>query len=101
VKGKLYGTTESVGANGGGTVFSFDPNTGTETVLYSFCGQENYADGFVPGAGLLNVKGILYGTTIRARRVPFAAARGISAERFFRLIRQQASNPLFIHFVIS
>ncbi|HEX3664002.1 MAG TPA: choice-of-anchor tandem repeat GloVer-containing protein [Rhizomicrobium sp.] len=61
--GKLYGTTISGGANSGGTVFSIDPNTGMETVLYSFCGQSKCADGEYPWASLIDVNGVLYGTT--------------------------------------
>jgi len=66
VKGKLYGTTLYGGANwqgGGGTVFSLDPNTGKEKVLYSFCQEQNCADGRNPVASLSDVKGMLYGTT--------------------------------------
>jgi len=63
VRGKLYGTTQGGGAYGGGTVFSLDPTTGTETALYSFCSQENCADGANPEAALIDVKGTLYGTT--------------------------------------
>jgi uncharacterized repeat protein (TIGR03803 family) len=70
VKGKLYGTT----AYGGsyyctygrgyacGTVFAIT-QTGTETVLYTFKGGSG--DGAYPQAGLVNVKGTLYGTTER------------------------------------
>ncbi|HTA55635.1 MAG TPA: choice-of-anchor tandem repeat GloVer-containing protein [Candidatus Acidoferrales bacterium] len=60
VKGTLYGTTGKGGANGDGTVFSITPS-GTETVLYSFKGGPG--DGEQPRAGLINVKGTLYGTT--------------------------------------
>ena len=69
VNGVLYGTTELGGhtdceQNGDcGTVFSVDPNTGTERVLYAFCSLENCADGQYPQTGLLDVNGILYGTT--------------------------------------
>lgn len=68
VKGVLYGTTAGgggTGCNGSGcgTVFSIDPNTGTQNVLYSFCGKANCADGAIPAAGLINLKGTLYGTT--------------------------------------
>jgi len=63
VRGKLYGTTEWGGKYGYGTVFSLDLKTGKETVLYSFCSQQNCADGAIPYAGLTNVKGTLYGTT--------------------------------------
>jgi uncharacterized repeat protein (TIGR03803 family) len=62
--GKLYGTTYSGGAYGGGTVFSLDLISGTETVLHSFCAQTICADGGGPSAGLLEADGTLYGTTI-------------------------------------
>src|ERR1700719_222189 len=45
VNGTLYGTTiyggASCGSGGCGTVFSVDPTTGAETVLYSFCSEKN------------------------------------------------------------
>jgi uncharacterized repeat protein (TIGR03803 family) len=70
VNGVLYGTTFYGGANcrraaGCGTVFSIDPNTGAETVVYSFCSQRKCLDGSSPDAGLLNVNGTLYGTTYK------------------------------------
>jgi len=61
VKGKLYGTTEGGGCCGGGTVFSITPS-GKETVLYSF--DSGSGDGANPYAGLVNVNGTLYGTTV-------------------------------------
>ena len=54
----LYGTTALGGAQGIGTVFSINPNTGAETVLHSFSGP----DGANPKAALLDVAGTLYGT---------------------------------------
>jgi len=63
VNGMLYGTTNIGGQYEGGTVFSLDPETGTETVVYSFCGRQNCTDGGVPQAGLIAVNGTLYGTT--------------------------------------
>lgn len=66
VNGKLYGTTPAGGGTctgstvGCGTVFSVDPNTGTETVVHSFQGG---GDGGDPDATLLDVHGTLYGTT--------------------------------------
>jgi uncharacterized repeat protein (TIGR03803 family) len=57
--GNLYGTTNSGGAFGAGTVFKVDA-TGGETVLYSFDGT----DGSSPYAGLVrDSAGNLYGTT--------------------------------------
>jgi uncharacterized repeat protein (TIGR03803 family) len=67
VNGTLYGTTASGGGPGCksfygcGTVFSVT-TTGTEKVLYRFAGG---SDGGVPLAGLINVDGTLYGTTVR------------------------------------
>lgn len=65
-KGTLYGTTLYGGANscgryyGCGTVFSIAP-AGKETVLHSFGAS---SDGALPQAGLVDVDGALYGTTI-------------------------------------
>jgi uncharacterized repeat protein (TIGR03803 family) len=57
--GNLYGTTESGGAHGDGTVYEY--SGGTETVLYSFSGS---TDGKTPYAGLIiDSSGNLYGTT--------------------------------------
>ncbi|MGA9272533.1 MAG: choice-of-anchor tandem repeat GloVer-containing protein, partial [Candidatus Cybelea sp.] len=67
--GTLYGTTKYGGAyaggpdayhpDGGGTVFSIT-STGTHKLLYSF---GSGTDGSHPYAGLIDVKGTLYGTT--------------------------------------
>jgi uncharacterized repeat protein (TIGR03803 family) len=64
LKGTLYGTTEVGGTGSGsnydhGTIFAVT-RSGTETVLHSFGGP---GDGYWPHAGLINVKGRLYGTT--------------------------------------
>jgi len=69
VNGILYGTTYgggTAGCNtyGCGTVFGIDPSIGAETMLYSFCSQENCTDGQNPQASLLSMKGKLYGTTL-------------------------------------
>jgi len=63
VKGTLYGTTAYGGANSQGTVFAVNRKTGSEKVLYSFCSQNSCADGETPVAPLIDVKGVLYGTT--------------------------------------
>ncbi|HEX9159589.1 MAG TPA: choice-of-anchor tandem repeat GloVer-containing protein, partial [Rhizomicrobium sp.] len=71
VNGMLYGTTEEGGktclipSGTCGTIFSIDPATGIETVLYKFCRQRRCSDGAVPAAGLIDMNGILYGTTFQ------------------------------------
>jgi uncharacterized repeat protein (TIGR03803 family) len=61
VNGVLYGTTSKGGVAGYGTVFRVTV-AGKERVLHSFdAGYEN--DGLNPEAGLIDVKGTLYGTT--------------------------------------
>ncbi len=63
VRGTLYGTTSEGGASrgprGDGTVFKIT-TSGTETVLYSFQGEP---DGSNPEATVIDIGGILYGTT--------------------------------------
>jgi len=70
VDGTLYGTTEGGGNKnylcpdfGCGTVFAVDMGTGAETVLHSFAGEGTDTDGDFPRAGLIDVDGVLYGTT--------------------------------------
>jgi uncharacterized repeat protein (TIGR03803 family) len=61
--GNLYGTTESGGTNGQGTVFEITPTSSgwTESVLYNFTGS---TDGGQPYASLIfDSAGNLYGTT--------------------------------------
>jgi uncharacterized repeat protein (TIGR03803 family) len=61
--GNFYGTTYSGGAFNFGTVFQITP-TGTLTTLYSFCSQQNCADGSNPYGGLVQgTDGNFYGTT--------------------------------------
>jgi uncharacterized repeat protein (TIGR03803 family) len=65
-KGNLYGTAVQGGAYNpqAGVVFKLTPK-GKETVLYSFCAQNNCADGWEPVAGVIfDGTGNLYGTTI-------------------------------------
>jgi uncharacterized repeat protein (TIGR03803 family) len=61
--GNFYGTTEFGGANNGGTVFKLTPN-GTLTTLYSFCSQNDCADGEGPLGLIQGTDGNFYGTTI-------------------------------------
>jgi uncharacterized repeat protein (TIGR03803 family) len=60
VGGTLYGTTVLGGSHGAGMVFSIT-TSGQETVLHSFA--RNAHDGGLPMGKLLNVNGMLYGTT--------------------------------------
>jgi uncharacterized repeat protein (TIGR03803 family) len=60
VNGALYGTTDIGGhCSDCGTIFKVTPS-GTETVLHRFTGG---SDGYGPFAGLINLNGVLYGTT--------------------------------------
>jgi uncharacterized repeat protein (TIGR03803 family) len=61
VNGVLYGTTKLGGKYNQGTVFSVSPS-GSEQVVHDFEGYPN--DGGYPEAGLIAVKGVLYGTTL-------------------------------------
>lgn len=64
VDGTLYGTTRDGGTNRQGTVFSIS-TAGAEHVLHSFdFSGGSGSDGSEPYAGLIDVKGTLYGTTI-------------------------------------
>lgn len=60
VDGVLYGTTQNGGKSGEGTIFSLNEDGSNERVIHSFGGG---SDGSRPVAGLLDVKGTLYGTT--------------------------------------
>jgi uncharacterized repeat protein (TIGR03803 family) len=44
-------------------VFSLDPQTRAEAVVYSSCEETNCAEGAIPVTNLIDVKGTLYGTT--------------------------------------
>lgn len=76
VSGMFYGTAHGGGANGYGDVFSFDPTTGKETVLYSFT---DGADGWGPEALMTYVNGTLYGTTSNVPEPGFPDNQGNGA----------------------
>jgi uncharacterized repeat protein (TIGR03803 family) len=60
----LFGTTQSGGATNLGTVFRVDRDGNGYTILHSFSGATNGADGSFPFSGLcLGLDGLLYGTT--------------------------------------
>jgi uncharacterized repeat protein (TIGR03803 family) len=65
--GNLYGTTQSGGANGGGTVFELSPSdhgSWGEKILYNFI--YNGTGAYEPVAGLIfDASGNLYGTTLQ------------------------------------
>jgi uncharacterized repeat protein (TIGR03803 family) len=61
VGGTLYGTTGGGGTGSSGTVFSIDKSGMNERVLHNF--GNSASDGIAPLAGLISVKGTLYGTT--------------------------------------
>ena len=62
--GNLYGTTNSGGTGGTGTVFRVNVATGTVTSLISFTGTSGAVPGSTPGTNLLLASdGNLYGTT--------------------------------------
>jgi uncharacterized repeat protein (TIGR03803 family) len=62
VGGTLYGEAKSCGSSNNGTVFRISPAGSGFKVLHSFKGKP---DGATPGyTGLIDVNGILYGTTM-------------------------------------
>jgi uncharacterized repeat protein (TIGR03803 family) len=71
--GDIYGTTQSGGANGAGTIFRITPS-GTLKTIYSFCSQPGCTDGEMGGnygpALIQATDGNLYGTT------PYGGATG-------------------------
>lgn len=56
----LYGTTHYGGATDNGVVFKVNTDGSGFAVVYQFTGKD---DGGAPEAGLINVGGVLYGTT--------------------------------------
>jgi uncharacterized repeat protein (TIGR03803 family) len=69
VNGTLYGTTTNGGSDcggagvcGPGTIYSIS-TAGAENVLYRFSYLSKSSDGDSPRAGLIDVNGVLYGTT--------------------------------------
>ena len=60
IGGLLYGTTSNGGIFGHGTAFSFAPISGIKKVLHDFQGA---SDGTLPNTNLVNLHGIIYGTT--------------------------------------
>jgi uncharacterized repeat protein (TIGR03803 family) len=70
--GNLYGTTQSAGDNGCGTVFQLTAvgEGNAYKTLYSFCANADHSDGAIPYAGVILTPGkhglpsAIYGTTL-------------------------------------
>jgi uncharacterized repeat protein (TIGR03803 family) len=63
INGILYSTTANGGANNNGTVFSIYSDGSNYKILYAF--GTNTTDGAMPFAALMNVNGVLYGSTTK------------------------------------
>jgi uncharacterized repeat protein (TIGR03803 family) len=88
--GKLYGTTYSGGAAGScdyncGTLFEIT-TSGVEKVLHRFTGG---SDGSNPSPGLVNVDGVVYGTTA------YAGANGTCCGTVFKATPSGAESALY------
>jgi len=90
--GVVYGTTYNGGngvcSNGCGTVFSLNPNTGAETVLYQFQGTQNSAgpfDGTYPESALIYHNGALYGATAEGGNVSSDGCAGNGCGVIFKV----------------
>jgi uncharacterized repeat protein (TIGR03803 family) len=80
VNGTLYGTTYKGGKRDRGTIFKIS-RSGHETVLHSFVGGEH--DGAFPRGGLVDVNGVLYGTTTSGG---LEACKGCAVANYFGTI---------------
>ncbi|MGA7356947.1 MAG: choice-of-anchor tandem repeat GloVer-containing protein, partial [Candidatus Cybelea sp.] len=91
VTGTLYGTTVHGGSASCycGAVFKVTLS-GAETVLHSFAGGP---DGFGPDAGLLDVNGTLYGTTINGGTVNDGTVFAITTTGTETVLHSFAGNP--------
>jgi len=73
VEGMLYGTTGYGGSSNHGTVFRISTTGAGFKTLYSFAGG---SDGALPGGDLIDVNGMLYGTTIEGGGSGCASGNG-------------------------
>jgi uncharacterized repeat protein (TIGR03803 family) len=73
--GTFYGTTNNGGKHNYGTVFSMSPS-GRLHVLHSFAGSPN--DGEEPQGSLVELHGVLYGTTLDGGKVGFGTIFSIT-----------------------
>jgi len=62
IDGNFYGITTSLGHGGAGQAFRMTPS-GSLTMLYNFCSQQNCADGADPWSLIQGSDGNLYGVT--------------------------------------
>lgn len=88
VNGSLYGTTQLGGASGLGTVYTVS-ESGAESVVYNFAGPRG--DGAHPLAGLISVKGTLYGTTYAGGKHDAGTVFGLSTSGTERVLHSFAS----------
>jgi len=92
----LYGTALAAGPLGGGTVFSLDPKTGTDALVYAFKGRRASKDGFSPYGGLLKVGDLLYGTPASGADTTTIFAATAAASYFHcspQPVRRQSFTP--------
>ena len=78
MNGALYGTTVNGGPNNDGTVFKIDPRRARRQCCILSPAD---TDGYDPEASLINVKGVLYGTTYRGGPNGAAPCSGSTKER--------------------
>ena len=91
--GNFYGTTAGGGTNGYGTVYKITPS-GSFTLLYSFCSQNNCADGSEPWGGLIQATdGSLYGTATGGGPQNSGAIFKITTQGLFNTVYNFCSLP--------
>jgi uncharacterized repeat protein (TIGR03803 family) len=90
--GMFYGTTESGGSADWGTVFSLTPS-GHERVLHSF--HSDASDGIRPLAGVIAVKGTLYGTTFGGGAGGVGTVFGVDAKTGAETVLHDFSAPRY------
>jgi uncharacterized repeat protein (TIGR03803 family) len=91
--GDLYGTTQTGGAHGSGTIFEITPATQLATI-YNFCSLPNCNDGQFPTGLVLGTDGNFYGTTAdNAGRRSFGSAYGITPAGKLIMLHRFCSEP--------
>ena len=91
VNGTIYGTTE-LGGQGScdcGTVYSIS-TSGSEKILYSFGAKP---DAQYPAAGLIDVKGTLYGTTLVGGASGFGTVYSITTTATEKVLHSFGNSP--------